>query len=495
MKLQTDEIKHATISGAKWNFGRQFCFQAIALVIGIVLARLLLPEEFGLLAMVMVFSRFGNIFSDMGLSRALIHKREISPYDTSTVFWATVILGFLLAGLMAALAPSIAWFYGQPELIALALVIALNFILNSLNIIPRTLLEKGLRFRFLFFIDATATVLSGLIAIGMALNGYGVWSLVAQIMFRTLFISILFWLFHPWRPRLVFDRPALKSAAGYGLPLLGTSSLNYWVRNADKLLIGRYLGDEELGYYNKPYTLMLFPLANVTQVLAKVMFPSLAMIQENKQLVKATYLRVVRLVCLATFPISIGVFVMAEPVILGLYGQHWMGSVEILRVLSLLGISQSVLALNGSIYQSQGATMLQFKWGLLFKLVIISAIVAGLPYGVMGIAIAYTAASFCITIPNLLVLGRVIPIRLRDVFASCYLPLLLSAIMGLVVFLFIMFVGSSWNNVVLLLTGVPIGVLVYAGLVMLFDRKSMKDVLLFINNPRAANLAEPPDET
>ena len=202
---------------------------------GIVLSRLLLPEEFGLLAMVMVFSRFGNIFSDMGLSRALIHKREISPHDTSTVFWATVMLGFLLAGLMAALAPSIAWFYEQPELTALALVIALNFILNSLNIIPRTLLEKGLQFRFLFFIDATATVLSGLIAIGMALSGYGVWSLVAQIMFRTLFISILFWLFHPWRPSLVFDRTAFGSAAGYGLPLLGTSSLNYWVRNADKL--------------------------------------------------------------------------------------------------------------------------------------------------------------------------------------------------------------------------------------------------------------------
>ena len=486
--MQTDEIKHATISGAKWNFGKQFCFQTIALVFGIVLSRLLLPEEFGLLAMVMVFSRFGNIFSDMGLSRALIHKREISPHDTSTVFWATVILGFLLAGLMAALAPSIAWFYEQPELTALVLVIALNFILNSLNIIPRTLLEKGLRFRFLFFIDATATVLSGLIAIGMALNGYGVWSLVAQIMFRTLFISILFWLFHPWRPAAWCSTgPPLGVRPDMACRCWVPSSLNYWVRNADKLLIGRYLGEAELGYYNKPYTLMLFPLANITQVLAKVMFPSLAMIQDNKQLVKSAYLRVVRLVCLTTFPISIGVFVMAEPIILGLYGQQWVGSVEILRVLSLLGISQSVLALNGSIYQSQGATMLQFKWGLLFKLIIISAIVAGLPYGVMGIAIAYTAASLCITIPNLLVLGRVIPIRLRDVFASCYLPLLFSTIMGLVVYLFLVVVGSSWNNVVLLLTGVPIGMLVYAGLVFAFDRKSMADVLLFINNRRAAD--------
>ena len=262
--MQNHELKHATISGAKWNFGRQFCFQFIALVFGIVLSRLLLPAEFGLLAMVMVFARFGNLFSDMGLSRSLIHNQQVSSIDTSTVFWATLVLGLLLSGLMAALAPGIAWFYGQPELTALALVIALNFILSALNIIPRTLLEKRLQFRSLFFVDATATVLSGLIAIGMALSGYGVWSLAAQVILRSLFLSMLFWLFYPWRPDLVFDRSAFQQAAGYGLPLLGSGSLNYWVRNADKLLIGWKLGDEELGYYNKPYTLMLFPLANVT---------------------------------------------------------------------------------------------------------------------------------------------------------------------------------------------------------------------------------------
>ena len=219
------------------------------------------------------------------------------------------------------------------------------------------------------------------------------------------------------------------------------------------------------------------------------------MLQEDRQRVKASYLRVVRLVCLVTFPISIGMFVMAEPVILGLYGPQWQGSVEILRVLSLLGISQSVLALNGSIYQALGATMLQFKWGLLFKLIIISAIVAGLPFGVMGIAIGYTIASFCVTIPNLLVLGCVIPIRLRDVLASCYKPLSISAAMGLAVFLFLLWVGSSWGHVAVLLTGVPLGMVIYAMLVLAFDRESLHDVLVFIRNRRPVDVPPAPGAT
>ena len=480
--MQTIDLKRATISGAKWNFGKQFGFQFTALVFGIFLSRLLPPAEFGLLAMVMVFSRFGNLFADMGLSRSLIHKREISIRDTSTVFWSNMLLGFLLALVLASCASSIARFYEEPILATLTCVIALNFVLNALSIIPRTLLERELQFRSLFFIETTATVLSGLIAIGMAFSGFGVWSLVSQFLLRNLFLAILFWLFNPWRPGMIFDRPALRSAAGYGLPLLGTGSLNYWVRNADKLLIGRFLGDQALGFYNKPYTLMLFPLANVTQVLAKVLFPSLTKIRDNKQRVKTSYLRVVRLVCMATFPISIGAFVMAEPIILGLYGPQWEGSVEILRILSLLGISQSVLSLNGSIYQSQGANLLQFKWGLLFKLIIISAIVGGLPYGVKGIAIAYTAASFAVTIPNLLVLGRVIPIKVQDVFHTCCLPLVLSVIMGVVVYLFLWLVGSTWNQVALLVTGVPLGALVYAGLVFALDKKSIADIKLFITN-------------
>ncbi len=236
---------------------------------------------------------------------------------------------------------------------------------------------------------------------------------------------------------------------------------------------------------------MLFPLANVTQVISKVMFPSLAKIKDDKQLVKKGYLRVVRMVSLLAFPTSIGAFVMAEPIILGLYGPQWEGSVKILRVLSLLGVSQSIVALNGSIYQSQGATMIQFKWGLLFKLFIIAAIVSGLPYGTLGIAIAYTIASILTAIPNLLILGRVIPVRLRDVWQACCKPLLLSCLMGLAVYSFLAWVGSGVNEVVLLVTGVPLGVVVYAMLVLVFDRASIEDVKTFLTNRRSDPTSPP----
>ena len=235
---------------------------------------------------------------------------------------------------------------------------------------------------------------------------------------------------------------------------------------------------------------MLFPLANITYVIAKVMFPSLAKIKDDKQLVKKGYLRIVRMVSLLAFPASIGAFVMAEPIILGLYGPQWEGSVKILRVLSLLGVSQSVVALNGSIYQSQGATMIEFKWGLLFNLFVIAAFAVGLPYGTLGIALAYTIASAIITIPNLMILGRVIPVRLRDIWKACCKPLLLSCLMGLTVYSFITLVGTGVSHVIMLLTGVPLGVIVYAGLVLVFDRKSVAEIKTFLVN-RPSNQISP----
>ena len=488
--MKTNELKHATISGTKWTLGRQTYYQLVAFALGVVLSRLLAPEEFGLLAMVMVFSRFGTLFSGSGLSRSLIHKQNISLTDLSTVFWSNFVIGWLLAGLLAASASSIASFYGQPQLAALVLVIALNFILNSLCTIHRTLFEKELRFRSLFFIDGISISLAGLIAVCMALSGCGVWSLVGQIMFRTFFAVVLLWSFNPWRPKLIFETAALQSAAAYGLPLMGSNSLNYWARNFDNLLIGKFLGDQALGYYNKPYSLMLFPLANITYVIAKVMFPSLAKIKDDKQLVKKGYLRIVRMVSLLAFPASIGAFVMAEPIILGLYGPQWEGSVKILRVLSLLGVSQSIVALNGSIYQSQGATMIEFKWGLLFNLFVIAAFAVGLPYGTLGIALAYTIASTIITIPHLMILGRVIPVRLRDIWKACCKPLLLSCLMGLTVYSFITLVGTGVSHVIMLLTGVPLGVIVYAGLVLVFDRKSVAEIKTFLVN-RPSNQISP----
>ena len=180
---------------------------------------------------------------------------------------------------------------------------------------------------------------------------------------------------------------------------------------------------------------MLLPLGNISRVIAGVMFPSLATIQGDPQRVSGIFLKTIRAVALLAFPVSIGTFVVAEPLILTLYGPKWEGSVELLRILSLLGINQSVGSLNGIIYQSQNATVLQFKWGLVVNSLCVSAILAGLPYGTRGVAIAYTVTSLAITIPNWMVLGLVIPIKLSEILWVCAGPFLTAALMGSSVFL------------------------------------------------------------
>ena len=291
----------------------------------------------------------------------------------------------------------------------------------------------------------------------------------------------------PWRPQFVFDRESFVTVSRYGLPLLGSQTLNYWVRNIDKLLIGKTFGDESLGYYSKPYNIMLFPLNNVTRVVARVLFPSFSKIQDDKQLVTNSFLRVIGMVALLTFPISVGGFVMAEPIIIGLYTESWAGSVDILRVLSLLGVSQSIVALNGVIYQAQGATMLQFKWGIIFKIITVASIALALPFGVMAIAICYSVVSTLLTIPKFWVVGKVIPVRLAQVCRVCLGPALASVAMGSGVFLYLYLMGDKLSQLALLCSGVPIGAALYGAICFGFKFQAIQDYLEFIRNRKTAS--------
>jgi len=328
--LKWKSHKAKTVNGLKWNLLDKIVSQGVGFAINILLARLLLPEDFGLLGMVVVIIGFAAVFKDFGLGSAIVQKKELTKDDLSTVFWFNLLMGITLTAVIYFAAPLIAGYYGR-----------------------------------VFMVNASSTILSGSLAVILALSGWGVWSLVWKMIAFTV----------------VTKKKSLKEIMGFSLPLLGTQSLNYWVRNADNLLIGKYLGDIALGFYNQSYRIMLIPVKQITGVISKVLFPSLARIQDDKERIKMIYLKVVKLISFVTFPLMFGLCALAEPFVQIVLGEQWMPMVPVLRCLAVVGAFQSIGTLNGNIFQAVGETAYQFWVGLPPRILYIIAIVYGLQGG------------------------------------------------------------------------------------------------------------------
>lgn len=409
-----DDFKERTISGLSWSGIAQIINQLIRFGIGIVLARLLAPQVFGLIGMISVFIGFVQIYSDMGLGAALIQKGHADHRHFSSIFWINLALGSVVTLMFVALAPVVADFYEEPSLEPLTIAISINFFIASFHIVQNALLQKQLRFKALALIDILTIIFSGGTAITLAVLGYGIWSLVTQILCSTLISTVLKWYASEWRPAFLFDWIAVKSLLSFSGNLLGFRTLNYWVRNADNLLIGRFIGSYGLGIYSKAYTIMLYPLRNLSSVISKVMFPALSAIQDDKARIRQIYLKMTRAVALISFPLMSGLFVVSDNFVICLLGEQWRAMIPILRIFCLIGLVQSIGTLNGNIYMSQGRTDLQFKVGGTIGILGVVAIAIGLKWGIEGVAISYGLFSVLATYPSIRIAVSLIDLSFKD---------------------------------------------------------------------------------
>ena len=272
-----------------------------------MLARLLTPEEFGVVGMLLVFTGFAQVLTDGGLNSALIYKQEITERHRSTVFWIQSQLAqhFLLSFFWAA--PMIAAFYSFPLLTPLSRLVACVFLIQAIGLTHYALLTKEFRFRALAAISFGSTILSGTVAVVVAWYGYGIWALVWQLLVAAAVATCLLWIISSWRPRLIFDGRAAMELGRYGIYLIGHGSINYWLRNGDNLLIGKFLGARDLGIYSRAYSLMLLPINNISGVVGQVMFPALAQLENEQSHFISLYLKATRLIALVSFPMMVGV--------------------------------------------------------------------------------------------------------------------------------------------------------------------------------------------
>lgn len=473
------DIRKKTVKGITWTVTSQVSRLVVSFGVIAVLARLLNPGDFGLIAMTAVFTNLFVMVNDMGLSSAIIQKKEVADDELSSAFWINLLEGIILSLIFIALAPAIASFYSKSALKSLVTVISITFTLSSLGMIQSALLSKKMDFRLLAIIEIIASLASGAVAIALAVAGFGVWSLVAQSLVLSFILSILLFTLSEWKPRMTLKWGSVKGLFGYGLPLMGFNFVNYFSRNLDNMLIGRFLGAFQLGFYDIGYKLLLFPLSNISLVIGRVMFPALSHIQENKELVRQAYASATRYIATVTFPLMAGLAVLAQPFIHAVLGSKWERAIFLVQILALVGLLQSMITTTSWIYMSQKRTGTLFVMGLVATATYAVSFVAGLHWQVEGVAVAYALALAILTYPSMAIPLSFVEMKVWEFAKRLWTITVATAGMVIILILLRLLLENLLNvaDLAVLAFCVPVGAFTYLGLLLLVDRTLVMDLL------------------
>ena len=372
----TNEPSHLNLSssvfaGAGWMALSRLVAQALSLVSVTVVARALTPEAYGLIGMAQLVITFISLFQDLGTSSAVIQRPEVDQRFLSTIWWLNFALSLLLAGICWLLSPLAARFYHEPAVVNVLRVLGLGFVIAAGCNVQAALLSRNLQFKALAIREIISSVVGLVVAIKMAYSGAGVWALVGASLSTTAASTVLVMVLARWLPSFSFSWSDIRSIARFGANLSAFNLLNYFARNADNALVGRYLGAGPLGYYQLAYRMMLYPIETISQTLGRTLFPAFSKMQGDYARFRMAYLRSCAAIAFFTFPLMIGALILADELIRVLLGPKWAPTIPLFQILALVGMVQSISTTVGQIYVATGRTDLMLRWGTVFALLIV----------------------------------------------------------------------------------------------------------------------------
>lgn len=437
-------LKQKTLNGLFWSFVDTMAGQGITFVVGVILARLLSPREFGLIGMITVFIAVSESFVNSGFSSALIRKKDCNNTDFSTVFFFNLAVGILFFFLLFFLAPSISNFFNEPELTAILQVLGIVLILDSLTLIQRTILTKRIDFKLQAKISVIASIGSGVVAIVLAFYGFGVWALVAQRIVKQGLNSLFLWLWNRWKPSLVFSKKSFQELFGFGSKLLISGLIDTIYRNVYYLIIGKFFSAQELGYYTKADEFQRLPSQNINGIISKVTYPVLSTLQDDIPRLRINYQKLIRSVMFITFILMLGMAAVAEPMVYTLIGAKWGPSIIYLQMLCFVGMMYPLHALNLNMLQVLGRSDLFLKLEIIKKIVAIPTIVIGIFYGIkimiIGMIVSNLIAYYLNSYWSGVKISYSFKQQVKDILPSFFLAL----IMGIMVYLLGAFLPFSY---------------------------------------------------
>lgn len=395
------DLKGRSVRGGTLSLVAQVAQVLVQSVATIVLARLLTPADFGLVAMVTSITAIATGFADLGLTEATIQRRHISHRQVSTLFWINTGMGLILTLITAAMAPVLAWFYKEPRLVGITLVISVSFLIGGLRGQHNALLKRQMRFTSVAIRDITAALVAVPVAVILAMKGFGYWAIVSlPLTLNTAQLLITWWMVK-WRPGLPHHDPEVRSLVSFGGNVAASYVVFNWLRNADNVLIGWYWGAAPLGYYSRAFNLLTMALSQVTGPVSSVALPALSRVHSDPELFAKYYLRITNLIGWVVAGLFSFLFVAAKPIIVITLGPKWIAAAPVFQLLALSALGQMLLESTLWLFISRGESARLLKLLLVISPLMIGSFAAGLPFGINWVAFALSGF-FLLTLPWIL---------------------------------------------------------------------------------------------
>lgn len=393
-------LRKTALSGMVWTFIQQASSQGIAFIVSIILARLLLPSEFGLIALLSVFIAVGTTLINSGLSLSLIRTKEVDDDDYSTVFYFNLIISVVIYLIIFLTAPYIAHFYNQPQLTSITRVYIITFVINALAVVQNTRLTKEMDFKKQTIISIPSLIISGCVGIFLALNNFGVWSLVWSTLVKDCANVIQLWWWSPWKPLLRFKAEKIKQHFIFGYKMTIANVVDTIFQDIYTIVIGKFFDPTQVGFYNRANTLRMLPIRNFGSVLNKVTFPLFSQIQHDDERLKNAYKKIMQMSVFIVAPVLFIMAVLAEPLFRFLLTEKWLPAAPYFQLLCIAGVFYPINAYNLNILTVKGRSDLVLKLSLIKRVFIIAVILIVFKWGIYGLLFGQIFLSIFLTYVN-----------------------------------------------------------------------------------------------
>lgn len=475
--MSEQTLKQATTKGLFWSSVERFSNQGVQFVFSIILARLLSPSDYGIIAMVTIFFAVAQSFVDSGFSNALVRKTDRVEEDLSTCFYFNIGVGIIAYIVLFLIAPLVANFYNQPILSPIIRITGLEVMLNSLCVVQQALFTIKIDFKSQAKITLSATVISGIVGILLAYQGYGIWALVWQGVASSIVRMGLLWLMSKWRPRTGFSKSSFNYLFGYGSKLLASGLLDTIYNNIYPIVIGKFYNPAQLGNYSRALGWAQLPSANITSILQRVTFPVLSAIQDDTLRLQNSYRRLLKLSAFIVFPLMMGLAAIASPLIRVILTAKWDGCVLYLQILCFALMLYPIHAINLNLLQVKGRSDIFLRLEIIKKIIGVIILIITIPLGITAMCLGMVFSSIICLIVNTYYTSRFIDVGLLTQLKDLRIILINSLVMGGGIYILTSFIDVEGLKLVM---GIVIGLLFYFIGSFYFSKAELQEVISLI---------------
>jgi O-antigen/teichoic acid export membrane protein len=473
-------LRQKAVKGVVWTAIGNWGSQLISFVVFFLLARLLGPEDFGLVALSSVFFAFMQVFLDQGFGQALVQRQTVEREHLDTAFWTNLGIGILLTVLTVAAAEQIAALFKEPDLVPIIRLLSLNFVFGGLNSVQDAILSRELNFKKLTIRSLISISIGGIVGIAMALQGFGVWSLVGQSLANGLAGVITLWTATTWHPKFKFSTKHFKELFTYGINVVGINLLNFLNRRSDDFLIGYFLGSVALGYYSVAYRMLMITSQLMIGTIQKIAMPVFARLQHDPDRLRQAFYQAIQITSLFAFPVFIGLSILSPELIVLAFGEQWKSSIPVMQILSLVGVLYAGFYYNGPMIMALGKPSWNLWLNCLQAVGNVVFFLIAVRWGIVAVAASYVIRSYLLAPITVWVVNRVLPLNVFEYLRQYAAPFAATGVMVSIIFAAKFFLSEIVNVPILLAICIALGTIAYGLTILLIaPQLSQRAIALF----------------